>query len=294
MIGKQPQGKDGGKRLYVALMFLRQLNQWRALEGEHKTALDAGRACLAAFLPEWREINENARILRVMCEHPKFDDFYTDGIDAGMIRRAARNLSKSIELQNDNIERLLDAPGNEDLVALGNGLYELDPDSQELEPFKLAAMVRRHEDPDIMLAVGVSELLAAIQDVTGKAVTAQGYTDAVIELLLMHPNNEEGDTDAEQPIVDSLFRHCMATAASRVIGMVGSVPRLHPKELESSVPEALAMVRPRLRKSDTAEFTGQGAKVIAFQKPTDGGADEPGGDTDSTDKDGGDDNGGDA
>jgi hypothetical protein len=301
MIGKQPQGKDGGKRLYVALMFMRQLTQWRALEGEHETALDAGRACLAAFLPEWQEINESARILRVMCEHPKFNDFYTDGIDAGMIRRAAQRLSERIELQQDNIERLLDQPGDEDLVCFGDGLYELAPSAQELQPFRFTAMVRPNVNPDVMLVQGISELIASIWETTGKKVTAQGYTDAVIALLMMHPSKHDETTFTEQELIDNLYTHCAIASLHRVVEMTDNLPSKSAQDFVDTVRDVLSTTLPEVRKElppthkpNAPQGAGQGAKVIPFEQPTDGGEDEPGGDTDGTGQDGGDDNGGDA
>lgn len=152
-------GSQPARRLWVALMFARQLAVWRPLS-THDSPLAAGRACTEAFQASWRDIADRARHMRALAEHPEVADFKGEGIDGAMLARWARSLSRAIEFQNEIVARLLDEPHADDKVELDG------------EPYKLDAAPRPDETEDTLVAEGALTLLVAIHSAPEHAVAA--------------------------------------------------------------------------------------------------------------------------
>lgn len=160
MIVRQPGPENDAqpvRQLWVALMFVRQLAVWRPLS-THDSPLAAGRACLQAFQANWRDIDDRARHMRALAEHPEVADFEGDGIDGTMLAKWARGLSRAIESQNEIVARLLDEPHADDKLELDG------------EPFKPDVGQPPDDTDDTLVADGVLKLLAAFHSASERAV----------------------------------------------------------------------------------------------------------------------------
>jgi hypothetical protein len=140
MIGRRPDPKhpdNPSRTVFAPFQYDRQSGYWvpiASADAAFLADIDAGRICVAHFQRRWQAIDKAARILRALCEHPEIVDFKADGIDGAIIRDAARDLSLSMAVAGDDVERLLDEPGEDDVFCIHGKLYQVNPDTCLLEP----------------------------------------------------------------------------------------------------------------------------------------------------------------
>lgn len=223
MIATRPDALRSGesaRALYVALMFARQLAEWRTV-GEYESPMDAARACVSVFFDHWQAIAEQARIMRALAEHPALEEFSGDGIDGPMLASAARALCAAIEAQNDNVARLLDSPAVDDVVRIHGTLYRVNPITEEFE------MAPDSEEPatpaDRVLLRAIRDAVSIAREKTGQGITRHGFDVALLMLLLMHPADEQPDSLTSTDVADRLFERIMTSAIYRVHQRTGAV-----------------------------------------------------------------------
>lgn len=208
------------RALYVALMFARQLAEWRPV-GEYTQPMEAARACVRAFHKHWREIGKQARILRVLTEHRALEDFFDDGIDGRMLADAARSLSAAIAVQNENVARLLDAPTPEDAIRIHGTRYQVNPVTHvmEMAPDDISA----GNTADRLFVQAIHAAMSSAQAQSGDAITRTGIDNALLYLLMAHPADEQPDASDTSQRADRLFGRIMASALYRVHQRTGQV-----------------------------------------------------------------------
>lgn len=140
MIVRRPDPKhpdNPNRAVFAPFRYDRESGYWvpiASADAAFLADIDAGRVCVAHFQRRWKPIDKTARILRALCEHPGFADFHADGIDGSMISEMARDLSLSIAVAGDDVERLLDEPGEDDVFEIRGKLYQVNPVTSLLEP----------------------------------------------------------------------------------------------------------------------------------------------------------------
>ena len=126
MIVRIARSSESGSDAFIPLRFDAERGQWLPITStSYESAIGAAEACLAHQLKQWRELHQQSQIVRALCEHPGFD-FQNDGIDAGMVRTAARDLACQIEALDIELPRMLDGPGEHDQVPLDGILVEVE------------------------------------------------------------------------------------------------------------------------------------------------------------------------
>lgn len=135
MIARREHPEQPGIYVYVPLRMADD-GTWEPLagaEGFFHQAIDAAKMCTDAFRRKFVEIAKQARLLRALCEHPRFE-FEFDGIDSEMVQESAKTLSRLIFEEVDNVARLLSEPGEEDDIVIGGATYDVDEEEEVIEP----------------------------------------------------------------------------------------------------------------------------------------------------------------
>ena len=135
MIARREHPEQPGKYVYVPLRKM-ETGFWVPLGGERVffyQAFDAGIMCATDLRRRYVDVAKQARILRALCEHPQFA-FTGEGVDADMVRERARDLSRLISAELENVARLLSEPRDEDDIVIGGMGYEVDEEEELIEP----------------------------------------------------------------------------------------------------------------------------------------------------------------
>jgi hypothetical protein len=135
MIARREHPEQSGKYVYVSLRMAED-GTWEPLAregGAFLHAIDAGKWCAEELRRTFVEIAREARLLRALCEHPRFE-FDFDGIDSEMVRDRAKALSRLVAGEIDNVARLLSEPREDDDIVIGGVAYEVDEEEEVIEP----------------------------------------------------------------------------------------------------------------------------------------------------------------
>jgi len=219
MIAMRPDPADGGispRALYVALMFARQLAEWRPV-GEYENPMDAARACVRAFGDHWQAIATHAETLRAMAEHPALEEFHADGIDGPALARAVLALLEAIDVQNENVARMLDTPTPDDAIRIHGTRYRVNPATGEMEmaPESYGPII----DADRYFIDTLRTAIDEAPERTGHPVTRRGFDTALLLILAFHPADFDPDAlyiAGDSRAADRLFERIMASAIYRV------------------------------------------------------------------------------
>ena len=150
-----PETADRPARdIWIALMFILELGRWKPLSA-HATPFEAGRACVRAFQRTWFDMQEQARMLRALTEHPDVVEFTGDSVDGPMLGNAARELCLLMEAQEPSVLKLLDEPRPDDDVTVDGDFIEeaTSDDMQGLD-----------ENLEAYLSVFMLRLLARVEE----------------------------------------------------------------------------------------------------------------------------------
>ena len=257
----EPEQK--GPALWVALLFIHKLAEWRAI-GEYESWYDAARACLRALMPDWHAIAEQARTLRALLTHPAIAEFSHEIMDGPMLVSAGCQLSDAIAALHDNLERLLESPKPDDPVRIHGAEYRASPVDGALILRNVPFAARLPNRADVELLKAIERSLSEI----GTDITGEGVDLAIYSLLMAHPD-ERGRTDdsIEQAIADRLFARILATTVQRVYQRTGALPT--DEGLDNGAMAAY-LVRDTMAGSISSDTTGESlADIIAFQRPDD-------------------------
>ena len=134
MIVRTPHPDGSGRDRFVPLRLDGNTNKWVPIIGEggkvlaFDTHVEAIAACLERLLRTWRDVYHVGRMLRVMCEHARFD-FQGDGPDAEMVRREAQQLARDMYTLDRPLRHLLGEATKRDKVDLED-LFDSDLDHE--------------------------------------------------------------------------------------------------------------------------------------------------------------------
>ena len=296
MIARKPHPhhpEDSSQYVCVPLMYDRQRGHWAPLTDDHHVdEMDAARACVEDWRSQWQHIQKLARQVRAFCDHPSFVDFEGDGIDAAMIVDSAHKLADAIEIGNDNIERLLDLPGEDDTVHIGGLLYQVNLETSLLELVREAS--ESHPSPDRVFLQLIHRALDQVRSLTNQSVGRRGFEDAIDALILMQPEDDDDEHDPAQFIADQRFLRGMSAALRRARERTGQPVS------ERGLREMIVLLE-RVIEDRSGSADGVVAEFIQFPEgtpqhklPTDGGNGEGRddlGDDDPTREDNGEDDG---
>lgn len=139
MIGRVKDPELPHRDVHVPLRWNDERGRWEVTGSfpgripRYVRSIDAAANCWRRFRDTYRELVQAARLLRVMCEHPDFE-FEGDAVSADMVRERVRALSRTMSLEQEDVERMLDEPRSDDVVWLLDERYVYDPRSTRLEP----------------------------------------------------------------------------------------------------------------------------------------------------------------
>ncbi|WP_428265102.1 hypothetical protein [Haliangium sp.] len=108
---------------------------WVALVAHEdlRDEIDAASVCVRDFQLRYAAIEQEARLMRALCEHPDFE-FTGDGVDSAMVRERAQAVSRLLSAESTNVRRLLGAVAEDDAVRIDAMDYRLDDDGEFIEP----------------------------------------------------------------------------------------------------------------------------------------------------------------
>ncbi len=167
-----------GTTVYIPFRYDLDDGTWTSMlasSGSFADPLEAAKVCLVDVVSKWEQIVTDASMLRALCEHPEFD-FDGDCIDSRMIRAQARSVGENVKLMAEDLRRLLDSPGEQDIIDLdgkevpGNKL--LTPPESPLD-----SVLEEATPDDLLLAV--LEHSWSFAEHKSEGISDRGYTRAL-------------------------------------------------------------------------------------------------------------------
>jgi hypothetical protein len=201
MIGRTPHPTKPSNMRAVALYMTRR-PVWESLPWFHAGELAAARACARALESRYSDIALQARILRVLCEHPEFE-FEFAGIDADTVRAQAQAVDELLQAQVLNVRHLVERPGPEDIVRVdglrmtvgAGGMLEAREDDASTQADAGAVLTPEDEAQLELMLKGVVDVYRGL---TGRGSRGEAYARMMrlLEELGAPDNNGPDAADA--------------------------------------------------------------------------------------------------
>ena len=187
---------------FVPLIRLERDGRWRPAHKQVSlpTRKAAVITCMDHVVLLGRELYDDARLLRLVCEHPEFE-FASELIDSGMVLTRALAIESAVSKLTTNLERLLEAPDSTDRVDIDGQLMDVDErgvltplsdpelgDSDDSDDWPDAPDWARSPGPS--LAGMLARLLGHLQDSRGCPLTDEELDQAIVELNALRPPKE--------------------------------------------------------------------------------------------------------